>query len=71
MQAQIENLSRTNEVVRVENEGLRRDLEGMRNLDVINGQLKQNYEDERQMRINSESDISRLREQLADQMSTS
>jgi len=37
MQAQIENLSRTNEVVRVENEGLRRDLEGMRNLDVING----------------------------------
>jgi hypothetical protein len=36
MQTQIENLSRTNEVVRVENEGLRRDLEAMRSMEAIN-----------------------------------
>lgn len=36
----------------------------------VNYQLKTQYEDERQMRINSEGDISRLREQLADSMAT-
>lgn len=57
-------------MLRVENEGLRRDLDNMRNMENINQQLKTQYEDERQMRINSEGDISRLREQLADSMST-
>ena len=56
--------------MRVENEGLRRDLDNMRNMEDVNQQLKTQYEDERQMRINSEGDISRLREQLADSMST-
>ena len=34
-------------------------------------QLNNQFQDERQMRMNSEADIARLREQLADVMSTS
>ena len=43
----------------------------MRNAEEMHRQLKNQYDNERQMRINGEGDISRLREQLADQMATS
>jgi len=58
-------------VLSAENEGLRRDLESMRGIQETNLQLNNQFQDERQMRINSEADIARLREQLADCMSTS
>ena len=71
MQAQLEHEERSNEVLRVENDGLRRDLETMRQTQDLHQQMQVQYENERAMRINSEGDISRLREQLADQMAQS
>lgn len=71
MQCQIEREESANSLLRTENDGLRRDLESMRNAEEMHRQLKNQYDNERQMRINGEGDISRLREQLADQMATS
>lgn len=71
MQGQIEREEKTNEMLRVENEGLRRDFENVRNTEEMARQMQTQYENERQMRVNSEGDIARLREQLADAMATS
>ena len=71
MQCQIEREEEANHLLRTEKDGLRRDLEAMRNAEEMHRQLKNQYDNERQMRINGEGDISRLREQLADAMATS
>lgn len=62
MQGQLEREEKTNEMLRSENDGLRRDLDKMRNTEEMHRQMQTQYENERQMRVNSEGDIARLRE---------
>ena len=54
-----------------ERDNLQREIEALSNVEKASKQMQTQYENERQMRINSEGDIARMREQLADQMATS
>ena len=71
MQNIIISEQKANNTLRAENEDLKRDLEAMRDLQESAKQVNKHYQDERQMRLNAEADISRLREQMADVLSTS
>jgi hypothetical protein len=47
MQCQIEREESASSILRTENDGLRRDLEAMRNAEEVHRQLKNQYDNER------------------------